>query len=866
MDAKEIQARIMQAIADLRMNPYDYANLTYCYILARSIIKYSTTDAYLDGLLNENLIEELRTYHIDTSGIYRDEIIVLSDFSKFLAENKLDLDCCHFFMLMAPYIVFDRAEISALFPIGQEDKLLYALYLILNRTAAYPFGKTAFTAPTLRQIYKQDVDAFVAIGLDEEGYERCWHAVHFSPLTESACSPSNKIKKAIKQYDSFGVPRQQLLSDLDALTEAKTTGVVAPSPWKSCAAKAGKSAIESSLTAEEKLFSTAAHSIINEPTTNVIHAAFYDNRDDSAIECGLVLQKFIDTLSWDTRSLIINPSPSFIANWANKVPYNIHTTFVITDDTVTSLYAKSHPNFTFIALSAVSQIEDKFDRLLILARDMPLEPLYAALVIAAPSAKIMALLPETAITLPSQRVLPHITAQDMSIYRILRIPTGVTNSQPRKKLLLYAASGEYAHCELYNCAVHTGNLIVQKKYYPIPHTWLGSTMTTQQMCNRYDRLCQNADIRHPKEPKIYSIPKEIKLYYTAQEKRNRIIGRACYRSILTDSHKNKKRGDNLTGSPIEKGLHVNSMNELLLALEKVPFYPAVNPVIMQDINKCYRGRYHELTLKTVWICCYDTLSRKVTYNHEIASFLLNSPIGAMLPHTVDTAAFVTAMTCLLPITARTGRKYWQQLNLILQTAVSEGYLLRNPVAPYWAQLQQNRASSAVEEVRAAMTRKFLYHHEILRMLAFIREENVPSGQTQKVKRYVAESKWFAGLFELFANIRISESCLLTWRDIYQIGDLEIYCIYITQALKEDGSTITYETHQYKDKCRYAPLDPLLHEMLMERYHYLMKAYHLTEEQLYQMPIILEAEPAKRFSKKMGFISRAKTHAKQETSG
>lgn len=865
MSGRDVQRRIIHTLEALYLDPYDYTNIVLCYLLAKLNIKYSSDDRYLDGLMNEELTEELNLHHIETNWIYKDELIVLGEFSEFLVENRLDIKHFRFFDYAARYVAWDWNTLHEIFPDKQVDNLLYTLYLILDRTAEYPFGVTAFTSPTIRQIYEKDADAFALIGLTADEYERCWHAIHFRPLAESVCRPSNKVRKAIKQYDTVNVPRPQLLSDINTLLEAQIIGTVAPSPWKTGSGKIGKKGIEKGLTADEELYLTAARSIMNEPIKDVIQAAFYDNRDDVKIDCGFIFQEFIRWPHWDMCVLIVNPSPNFIAYWDKNVLPGIQTTFAVTDDTIAALYSRAYPDYTFESLADVSQLKNKFDRVLILARDMPLGPLYATLSTAKPSARIMALLPETAITLPSESIASHIAAKNMSILRMLRIPTGITDSKPRKKVLIYAEFGEFAHCELYDCSVHTGNLIVEKRYRPISHEWLDGTLTTQQMIDKYEKHSKGTVIYHPNEPRIRKISKEINLYYTVQEKRGKIIGRACYRAILTDAEKEKKRGNNLSGSPVERGLHVKSVDELLLALDKVPFYPEINPSIKQDIDKCYRGRLHEMSLKTIWICCYGTLSSKVTYDHELAELLLNGPMGSLLPHSADVDAFCHELEPLLTPTARTGRKYWQQLNLIMQTAVAEGYLQHNPIAAYWAELQKNRASEGIEEVRAAQTRKFLYHQEILKMIAFLHEEIVPVGQTKKAKRYVAESKWFAGLFELFADIKLSESTLLTWGDIYQIEDLPMHSVWITKQQDDDGNVHNYKTYQKKDKYRCIPLDRLLYEMLMERYRYLQDTYQLTDEQLLVSPIILETEPAKRFFVKKNGLHISRKNAKRTRS-
>jgi hypothetical protein len=75
--------------------------------------------------------------------------------------------------------------------------------------------------------------------------------------------------------------------------------------------------------------------------TDVIQAAFYDNRDDAKIECSFIFQEFSRWLHGDMRVLIVNPSPNFIAYWDENALPGIHTTFAGTDDTIAALYARA---------------------------------------------------------------------------------------------------------------------------------------------------------------------------------------------------------------------------------------------------------------------------------------------------------------------------------------------------------------------------------------------------------------------------------------------------------------------------------------------------------------------------------------------
>lgn len=496
MNHHKITARLSSLLHALHFDTSDYAAVAYAYILARLNLKYDVTNKHLDCRALDALNEELVKYHLDPCKLRQDDLPVLAQLSELLATTEMDSDYRKFFDLLTPYIVFDWDRITGLLEGKGTDIWLCILYFILLRTTVYPFGKTAFTQPTLLQLYNLDTAVYKHLGLDFTDYLQCWYAVHFLPLPASKCHPSKKITKTIGQYDKMSIPRQQLLSDLESILNVKEESGVAPSPWKTSGIMKSN---EGGLTADEHLFCTSASNLTSESIGDVVQAAFYEKRDDFAIECGLILDEFLKMLLPGAYVSIVNPSPNFLAHWADRCPTDIHVTFLVGDGTLAYLYSRSYPKFSFCPLDDMQIIKYKFDYMLILARDLALDVIYPVLQLISPTGKLLALLPETAITLPSCSIIAHLDDFKMSAMRMMSIPTGITQSSPRKKILLWADHLQHNTFQLFNSAVHTGNLFVQKQYTPIPYSWLYGSMTAQQLRDAYAKTITTPNIRHPNE-------------------------------------------------------------------------------------------------------------------------------------------------------------------------------------------------------------------------------------------------------------------------------------------------------------------------------------------------------------------------------
>ena len=67
MSDRDIQRQIIQTLEALHLDPYDYAKVAFCYLLAKLNIKHSSDDRYLDGLINDDVIEDLLLHHVETS-------------------------------------------------------------------------------------------------------------------------------------------------------------------------------------------------------------------------------------------------------------------------------------------------------------------------------------------------------------------------------------------------------------------------------------------------------------------------------------------------------------------------------------------------------------------------------------------------------------------------------------------------------------------------------------------------------------------------------------------------------------------------------------------------------------------------------
>ncbi len=724
-----------------------------------------------------------------------------------------------------------------------------------------------------QDVFQLHYDAFAALGVSYDAFEPVWTAVH-SLNVVSPMRNRPKIEQIKKVYKKYGVPNTMLLEHYAQAKHFRPEELRSDiNPWVYVQKRRQTTVPESGMSAEEKLFNSAVNKIIKELPTDVIHSLFYKGRDDSAVELALLRTEFTRLLKDGTATLIVNPSPVFMQEM-DKLMYLPGTTLDIIDQSkitiafddpvVEFLYSQQFSDYHYIQIKDLEKITLKYDLLVIMARDHEIAPLLNALPLCKDKASVIMLMPQTVITDPDHLFAKSLQKNQIYPDWILDVPKALSQSEPRKKMLLTCRKGEpYGGRGITLLSAVTNDshdfISFKKEQYTIPCDWLFSCRTLKQMRIAM-RAAKDDAPKKSRDSQIYDFSREIKICYNIIRKDGAVErARAYYRNIhRPETEVNRSKGKRPNSIKTERGLRGKTVFEIRQKLEQVALYDEYYDCIVQDIKDYYRENLPGLTLKTMWYCCRKELLTRISYNDKLAlrmfcgyeQSLSDLISGECLPDSI-----VTAMDALFGEDGA-GKREWLQLNLIFQVAKEEGLIDKNPLSSFIHVVkEENRKKLYI--LNAALKKSHFTDAEEMRMVQFLREPVlVPKSNDRFLPRFVLESKWLVGALSLFAGLPIREICPLLWGDLDYIDDMDEMQLYITKHLNTNDEVISNVNYGNKEHYRKVAVDLILGKMLMQRKQYLLDSLGYTEEALTSLPIILEDEPSGRGRKKCAAITRA----------
>ena len=833
----------------------NYNKICKVYITAKLIITFTTNGVYGETMrCSRELRGDLHKYRDAVSEVGEENFGSWEQLCTALQCSGLDIDYRLFFALFAPNIVENWDGYLRQFNGKQPGKMLLALTLLTSYVGEDVYD---MSSKTMRERYNRYSKLYRECGLDLDAFDRCWHSVHFAELADSEIEPKQAIIDAMEVYHSQFLPMTDLLDDYATLRLDES--VVS----KKTALKGGRRKRRTSKlqeggrpTTDEEL-KDALLALATETPTDVVRGLFYRGRNDAGFECTYLLGAFSRTLTFNNKILIVNPAPDFLVCWMDKSILCEKVLFAVTDDTVAAIYKHQFAEREFVAMSKLGECKGHFDRILIMARDTPAETVLTAVSFGTPDAQIVALMPESAMT--SNMLQAVLNEHNYHTRKIIPIPTAVTQSEPRKKVLAFADntwSADYFHLLASKCDDYQTVFSTEKGYYPIPYSWLDGSMTIADMRKKWTQAAK-AHSPSRAEARIYSWSPEIKLRFTIQqESPDQFAGRVYYRSLLRPNQKHRKSGDRLTDI-IEKGLRKNTEAEVIAALETAALDDRIAPKVAEDILDYYTGRWHGLSLKTVWYCLRARLAEEASYNEELAIHIFcgSNQDLATLSIVSSPDEYDEAMSSLFPDDVPV--KYWRQLELILRVAKHEHYINHNPIQGLMPEISK-RLSKRQQQVRNEMAKKQFETDEEVKMVT-----SLLTSHGSKEELFLHDSMWMVGLIRMFAIPDIHQLCALRWMDFEEIWKFGSYQFHISRYLTDKGSIkpiIDMKRELYRD----VPVAPFLAELLLEYKQWLKIRYNLTDDQLALCPIVMEDHSVLKHGASITFCDLKKARKKCAT--
>ena len=764
-----------------------------------------------------------------------------------------EFDC--FQREICPWMIADQAAFHAAFP---------ADFSIGNKVAALAILLKFVTEETGIDISRIDPQNFIdgTPGLKEAwkntklshwAFVQCWTAVFSHEHKTIPVKVSGQVAAAMNAYRQKMVPLQKLLSDFSDIKKYRSQLEKGINHWADLQKKIKKIPVERGVTIDEALFDLAAWKLKEERASDVIRAVFYQSaRNVSAFECGFLFELFARTLGPNDRILIVNPSPDYIFHCNSDGRFSRQNTYyAVADDTIAFLYNQEFSTKNVIPLSGIHALEG-ISRILIMSRDWPvgdIEQLLSSLKICRDNAQIYATLPNAVFDSEPERWKKYFQETNCFVRNVILLPTAVTTKNTNRKKVLVRMEKYSAAVDRYPDIYFSEAVLGpdQRLYFPptsravTAADFFNSGLTIRSLYQRAvlgDMKPLKKERRKPAER--YAFSAEIAIRYTIlKNRKNRYAGKAYYCSVLDD----RKRGKPLT-EMVEKGLRSHTEQGVLTRLEEVPFDGRVESVIVEDILSAYEEKKNTLSLKTVWFCLRSTLLRKRRYDDSVAKLLFcgeSQELSNLCLSEAFLSDFTDAMESVFGAAADDILlKYWEQLSLILDTAVEGKYLKVNPLERRLREMS-TRATQAQREVRNALSKKTFTHEEEERILAYICGETRKSYGPRYAKRYEVDSVCLAGAICLYTGMEFREVCALTWRDVL-CTELNTYQFAITKVAPSGKKAGSNWNRQVRGAFRLLPIVPELSEMLLARKNYLLAVCNFSHQELAAAPIILRTDP------------------------
>lgn len=696
------------------------------------------------------------------------------------------------------------------------------------------------------------------LGMTEEDYFAGWMAVHYLRIEDYAQqSHAKAVSRAVQAYAEAKLSKERLLTDI--LIKRADVSKIDLRLHRDCLELRRKPSPERGVSERENRLEQAVYMLSRTPATDIIQHLYYRQRDDGLFECSYLLRAFRTALEQTKgRCMVVNPSPAFLLAATDVLPSETKLAFVVRDLVIRELYRLQFPGWEFISGKELdTRPEYRTDLMLIMARDNDLAEFGNLASHCAEGAQLIAMIPEVS-------VADHINRQeglftDAGIQRIVAVPKALSQSLPRKKVVVFAQKGcvNQENVDLLFCEVDATNtwLIPQKKIYKVLLAWVAAGKSAVQMKKVIQEREDNKEILRRNSASSIWFSREISLEYSLFSTKNSgYRGRACYRAILRPVDKTRQHGSRLTVST-EKGLRGNTREDVVhRLLGEVPFYEAFQEAIVSDVLDYYAEKMYSMSLKTLWYCSRPQLLRLLTYDDDLARELFGPDADPALPNWVpglegnaEIGDLIEAIAQKLEVTEK---RCWALLNLVLDKAKENGYISFNPLGHILPVLEQ-KERKALQQLRSNLAKYGFSSEEESRMLRFLLQED-----KQHHKRCVRESIHLCGAIRLFTGMPVREICALRWKDFGSIGQTDGYQLQVVRHLDKKDRPQPIVQYHNEARLRKVALAPLLAQVLLERKRYIQEKYRYPEEGIREQPIILQTEPKDGRKRKLPFCSRA----------
>ena len=672
------------------------------------------------------------------------------------------------------------------------------------------------------------------------------------PIKSVPVRISGTMKKALYQYQRFHIPKQVLLRDYLAVVNYKDHLQIAENPWLYYHKGILREDVEAGMSAMETAFEFGAMELRKTKPTDVIRAVFYSTRNDSGVELSYIYPLIESKLTSEAMAVIVNPSPDFILKVEESRDTRFICAYVLRDETLAKLYSIEFPNVKFYSMDEMPF--EHYDYALYFNRDASNEEeqKFRKWFLKASSGILM--YPNKFIDNREYRFYEDCIAAGLAIRRIEILDPKATMTIPRKKSVIFfntiaqqdEANKESASFTLANTKYDKHTLAFHSDEYKIDASFFEkASLSVIQLWNAATKYDQHKeDVAPPKygKSKTFIFSKEIKLKYGTYIDHGSPSATIWYCTLI-DAERDEY-GKRIT-KILHRGLNPEKAEEFSKSMNQIAFDDNLYPYIRADVEREFIRKNRQVTIKTLWYLCRDTMLGISRYEDGVFSNLFLEKENGFsnyfpMSGSVDdlTIQLGHALECdeeEIPV------KIFRQFELFFETARKLQYLLSNPLTPYMSSFS-NRATKRQQQIRDVLTKKHLERDEEMKIFTFLIADVTVKGK--KYLKCVAQSLWLIPVIRLFTGMALRECCALEWTDYISIGDGE-YQFSVNKFVDEKGKIRSHIERENWVRFRLVPCARPLAYILNKRIEYL-KERGIDATKSPNLPIIQEMEGRKHY--------------------
>lgn len=763
---------------------------------------------------------------------WRATLVALCDAMR---ESKLQGDPISFFIVFAPSLVLQWHKFNKAVPdVDRQLELLIHLF-----DATREIIGTAKLFDCISDDYFDKVHA-KCDWIDADTFEAVWNAVFFY----SGVAPdlkSDYVRKAVRLYANQNKSKEHLLADY--LLELKDIGQK-PVHFASSSKTVQKLRLESGLEKGEDLdYYTVPKQLTREVPAKVLNYLYYKNKSDAFADSVLSVQLFCDHLRQAQKPIVVNPSPMFLHAWKRLKLSTPRLVALVPNRKFGIALSPQYPDIEFWSFEEMVECPVKADLILFfgLNKDWKYTPNALKLMdclTPGPVCTLLAYIPSSTLKQKKEELSQKLKEKGFEVSHLIHVPGNLVESIQKTLLVGYRSTlntGELAGVPSYDCLYNKAKDMVTLA--------ITSSKAKSQASEAVPKKSETTT-HFPGDLLPWSAEIHIShVDYPVRDARGnvtRIRSKAYIRKM--DDLDPGKRGNAIKGTQTEQGLRAVTENELRQKLFELPLRKELYKPICDDIVRVYSNFPEKLSLKTVWFCLRPYLMEKNAYDDELAKIVFCGAEQALanLRFSASYKEFCDALLAVLETDA-VPKDVWALLSQIADKGKEYGFLETNPLDEFWPTIEKE-SKAKVYRVQEALRKWCFTDEEMDRMFAPLIERQVVNSTSHALHRYIYDSGALLQLCALFSFIRKAELISLHFSDIEDLPNGGAQA-RIRSAVDEHDDVIPYTGRgSTRRRRRKSALPPILAYCIRQRRTWLQQIMGLSDEEVAEMPIFLEAEP------------------------